>query len=87
MKKKIDYNTLRLIFWWIIIVIVATIQSFGASLLVKKVAIGVIVVFMFIFMILHFIEESKIRNIILFIIPEIIFAFAMSWYVLKSKQS
>ena len=85
MKKKIDYNTLRLIFGWIIIVIVATIQSFGASLLVKKIAIGVIVVLMFISIILHFIEETKIRYIILFIIPEIIFAFAVSWYVLKSR--
>ncbi|HHV27607.1 MAG TPA: hypothetical protein GXX63_10485 [Tissierellia bacterium] len=53
--------------------------------MVKKMAIGVIVVLMFISIILHFIEETKIRYIILFIIPEIIFAFAMSLYVLKSK--
>ncbi|MBV1816543.1 hypothetical protein L0P54_00920 [Anaerosalibacter bizertensis] len=83
--KKTNSNKL----WWILkcitTIIVATIQSFGASLLVKKVAIGVIVVFMFISTILHFIEESKIRDIIFFIVYEIIFAFAMSWYVLKSK--
>lgn len=62
--KKTNSNKL----WWILkcitTIIVATIQSFGASLLVKKVAIGVIVVFMFISTILHFIEESKIRDII-----------------------
>lgn len=83
--KKTNSNKL----WWILkcitTIIVATIQSFWASLLVKKVAIGVIVVFMFISTILYFIEESKIRDIIFFIVYEIIFAFAMSWYVLKSK--
>lgn len=87
-NKKID--TLWSILKWIVIIIVATIQSFGASLLVKKVAIGVIVVLMFISMILHYIyyiEKGQIRYIILFIIFEIIYALAMSWYVLTSKQS
>lgn len=85
-KKKID--TLWSILKWIVIIIVATIQSFGASLLVKKVAIGVIVVFMFISMILHYIyyiEKRQIRYIIFFIIFEIIFAFAVSWNILKFK--
>ncbi|MBW4829557.1 MAG: hypothetical protein KZY61_09230 [Clostridiaceae bacterium] len=85
--KKTNSNKL----WWILkcitTVIVTTIQSFRVSLVVKKIAIGVIVVFMFISMILHFIEKSKIRDIIFFIVYEIIFAFAVSWYVLKSKQS
>ena len=51
--KKTNSNKL----WWILkcitTIIVATIQSFWASLLVKKVAIGVIVVFMFISTILY----------------------------------